>query len=642
MKKIFTTVLSMLMITVVFGQWNQAQQKKSFAVKPVSSDLQQAFTKKQDVKAPLDTIWYDNFSDSLATMTNYSFHDSTGNNFNWAWANTGPDGAYTAPSEIIHSTTYTNGYMLLNADGFNTVGGPTGTAMVTTPVDMNASFTTPAINCSGKNSVVVRLQEKFRFCCDNGTRIQLLVSNNGTTWTAFDLRKDVKSNTASTPDPTVVEYNITAIAANQPTVYLKVEFALSSHYFMCVDDILLYEAAANDFRIDKAMPKVFWTNDFPRLSKVPLITLNCPDANGLLFTTKLHNMGATDDSPSLHVRARNVTQANAIDYDETAATLTSGLTSIAPGGIDTLIADNSFYPERKGNYRLIYEVAGTGVDNTPLNNIDSTNTIEVTDSVLTMWKTLSTSQGISISGYRTSDAAFDGDAAAQYLYLPCADTISSISFYPLRKTGYLSEYPISAVAAIYQYITGSGWSLLDETMPFDLTAVTQFNKWQTIKFANFLELEAGEYLFAIQSFGGKLFFGTDYNVYQPTGTNFIYLADEQNWYYISEGTFGLQLNFFRTPNTGVDENKANTLNANCFPNPAQSNVNFNLQLTESENVEIQMHDIAGKLVFSQKYENLNSGENNISIDTRNLENGLYLYTINSETGSITGKLNIIR
>ncbi|PKP18376.1 MAG: hypothetical protein CVU05_13635, partial [Bacteroidetes bacterium HGW-Bacteroidetes-21] len=441
MKKIFTTVLSMLMITFVFGQWNHSQQKKSFTIKPVNGDFQQAYSTKQDSKAPLDTIWYDDFSDSLATMTNYTFHDSTGNNFNWAWANTGPDGAYTAPSEIIHSTTYTNGYMLLNADGFNTVGGPTGTTMVASPVDMKAWFMTPAIDCSGKSSVVLRLQHKFRFCCDNDTKIQVLVSNDGTTWTTYDIRNDVKSNTASAPDPMIAEFNITPVAANQSTVFIKVYFGLSSHYFMCADDILLYEAATNDIRLDKAMPKFFYTNDFPRYYKIPKLTLQCQDANGLLLTAKLHNMGAAIETPAMNMRLRNLSMNNEIQFEDNVASLTSGLTTMDPGAIDTIVSESTFYPDYKGNYRFIYEITGSGTDNTPLNNIDSSQTFEVTDTALTIYKTIVTTKGTAVSGYRASDAAFDGDAAAQYIYLPCADTVNSISFYPIRKTGYLSDYP---------------------------------------------------------------------------------------------------------------------------------------------------------------------------------------------------------
>ncbi|PKP21297.1 MAG: hypothetical protein CVU05_07150, partial [Bacteroidetes bacterium HGW-Bacteroidetes-21] len=94
--------------------------------------------------------------------------------------------------------------------------------------------------------------------------------------------------------------------------------------------------------------------------------------------------------------------------------------------------------------------------------------------------------------------------------------------------------------------------------------------------------------------------------------------------------------------TGIEENINNAVSVNCFPNPAQTNVNFNITLTSSEDVAINIHDISGKLVFSQNFENMTVGENNLAIDTRNLENGMYLYTVSSAKGTTTGKLNIIK
>lgn len=71
---------------------------------------------------------------------------------------------------------------------------------------------------------------------------------------------------------------------------------------------------------------------------------------------------------------------------------------------------------------------------------------------------------------------------------------------------------------------------------------------------------------------------------------------------------------------------------NFYPNPVSSEANLNIQTAEDMNVEIQVMDIAGRLVFKGN-ETLIAGENNFSMDMSDLTAGTYFFRIISEKGT---------
>lgn len=640
MKQIFTFFLALMVITGVQAQISKpASNVWTPTIKPINADDFQTTSTRSDIRAAGDTIWYQDFSDSAAVMSSFTFHDSTSNNFNFMWVTTGLSGAaYTSVGEMsINSPTGANGYMLLPTDWYNSDHN----GNMTTQINMKASMTTPAIDCSGKSSVILRLYEKFRFCCSSATfYVRVDVSNNGTTWTSYDLKNETQVNSA-TPNPLMKELNISAVAANQPTVYIRICFGGASHYFMCVDDILLYEGAPYDLRLDRTLPSYFFISDLPILSKVPMTVLNCEEAYGLIYAGALYNIGSSANTPVLNAKARHLASGE-LDFEDNTTVLISENGSIPSAGIDTAYTENTFYPDRKGDFRLIFEFEGSGTDFTPQNNFDSTYTLNVNDTVLALYRsTLSTTKGYSVAYERSPVQPVDGDIIGQYLYLPCPDTVSSISFYPLRKVGNMSDMPIICFAVLYQYVSGQ-WILVDESAPIDLTATTQFNKWQTAYFSSDLVLEAGNYIWGIAVYGGSLFISIDAASYQPKATNFIYMADEAQWYYILDGTCGMNLNFYRSDVQGINTIAAAGIELNCYPNPASSVTHFDFELTRTSDVEVQIMDVTGKVVLTGNYNNLIAGKQNISMNVRTLEQGMYFYNFTVNGITSTGKLNIVK
>ena len=75
------------------------------------------------------------------------------------------------------------------------------------------------------------------------------------------------------------------------------------------------------------------------------------------------------------------------------------------------------------------------------------------------------------------------------------------------------------------------------------------------------------------------------------------------------------------------------------PNPVnnQSAVNVRLNVSETFDGTLSIRDITGRLVM-ERAESFNAGNNNFEFSTRDLQNGIYLVSVRTETGVNTAKL----
>ncbi|MCX6242846.1 MAG: DUF5110 domain-containing protein [Bacteroidetes bacterium] len=113
----------------------------------------------------------------------------------------------------------------------------------------DAYFQTPAIDCSGKSSVVLTFMQNFmwndwgKVRADGGLYIG--VSLNGNEWKEYEVRQGIGPE-ADCPNPMHIELNITQTAAYQKTVYLRFYWKGIYAWYWMVDDIRLAEALDTD------------------------------------------------------------------------------------------------------------------------------------------------------------------------------------------------------------------------------------------------------------------------------------------------------------------------------------------------------------------------------------------------------------
>ncbi|MCF6366823.1 MAG: T9SS type A sorting domain-containing protein [Bacteroidales bacterium] len=103
----------------------------------------------------------------------------------------------------------------------------------------DASLTTPAINCTGRDMVVLKFTHRFRSSA-NIADGKVQVSNDGSIW------NDVVTYNTVTFGPEVIEFDISAYAANQATVYVRWRYTDNNNWsnYWAVDNIEIYAPPA--------------------------------------------------------------------------------------------------------------------------------------------------------------------------------------------------------------------------------------------------------------------------------------------------------------------------------------------------------------------------------------------------------------
>lgn len=84
---------------------------------------------------------------------------------------------------------------------------------------------------------------------------------------------------------------------------------------------------------------------------------------------------------------------------------------------------------------------------------------------------------------------------------------------------------------------------------------------------------------------------------------------------------------------------ANAVYLNIFPNPASETVNITFESTYTENMNVNIYNITGKLVLSNTI-NVSSGKNNAALNIENLEKGVYIIQLKSNLGFMTKTLSV--
>lgn len=156
--------------------------------------------------------------------------DSAGNGINWRYTTTGP--YYSGYDSLsVTMTSAANGYMIYESDSLNSVGGE------------NAYLQSAAINCSAHSTVHLVYKDFLQHYAESAT---VQVSNDGSLWTeVFNASTGILQD-QSTANPRYNDIDISAVAANEATVYIRFSFVGDFDYFWMIDDIELTEIAAND------------------------------------------------------------------------------------------------------------------------------------------------------------------------------------------------------------------------------------------------------------------------------------------------------------------------------------------------------------------------------------------------------------
>ena len=92
--------------------------------------------------------------------------------------------------------------------------------------------------------------------------------------------------------------------------------------------------------------------------------------------------------------------------------------------------------------------------------------------------------------------------------------------------------------------------------------------------------------------------------------------------------------------TGSEELLKESLGFSFFPNPVDQTAQIKFNLSNSENVSINLFDISGRLVKTLADANMPAGANSVSFDKAEMNKGVYFLKVETSNGSFSHKVMI--
>lgn len=348
MKKFTLLAVALLGIGSLNAQNNMAISAGSLSGKtmPSNTALKNHTAVRNTNPSPQTTLFSEDFASGLPAT--WSQVDSTGDGEVWTPTTVGP---FNYPAVALASASAANGWMMLDDDNY----GNNATFIA-------VSLVTPAINCSANTQVFLTLQEQFRqYLLGEGV---IYVSNDNVNWTAVHNAADGLAQGDDTPNPFAPIIDISAVAANQATVYLKFTYRGDWDYFWQIDDIQVYEPSAIDVNALSVNPLN------AEYTQIPLSQMG-----GSILTGEVHNNGTTATSGGTALFEVVDAVSSTVAFSESV-----NLPAIASLAASSVSTTNAFTPTAAGDYLVRMTVALAG-DATAGNDILESSITVVSDSV---------------------------------------------------------------------------------------------------------------------------------------------------------------------------------------------------------------------------------------------------------------------
>lgn len=575
-------------------------------------------------KASGDTLWYEDFSGGFTTNGWISF-DAGSNGFDWIYTTQPPGGQYASNVPAIQSTTGTNGFASLPSSFYNT---PTPVAGW---INMDALLTSNAIAITPARNVLVRWQQSQRFCCSSSTaRLELLVSNDSINWVAFDARFGRGANTAVFEN---AEINISSVAANQDTIYLRWYQGETRNYYWMIDDIAVVEGPSNQLEITEVFT-TFGSDEYEGFyTQVPFAMVQ-----PLSFGATARNTGGfAATNVSLEAKVTESTAGQL--YLNTSPTSAS----ISPLMSDTFNVNPAYVNTTGvGSYTADLTTISDSSNGDPSKATYAVNW-EVTDSVFA--KDYGNAGGsIGPGSYVGGDN--DGSRIGTKYTLAQSHMVGSLSYYITNTS---DNVGVEIKAKIWGFDTTQ--PSLDQMVsvpgivaqnpiPYVIQQA-DLGTWLTIPMLPIVNLPAGQYVAAIEQSAGnannqelRIGRATDVEELQPYGNNF------SSFVYANDATPAWG-NIFAQPMIRLNLSIPSGLNeyrpsfeSSIVPNP--SNGLFSIQLELLQEVSsIEVFTLLGKRV---KGISIGESTQQVEMDLSNFEKGVYFVKINTINGSATQKV----
>ena len=561
----------------------------------------------------ISPIWEEDFSSGFPSgWSRYTSNMTSGlSTCNWQWTLDGTWGYYNgnqgvSGSNDLTSSSATNGFLISDIDSANhyAYGQPSGS----TYEYIESFFTTDAIDLSLYPAVSLEFEHLFRYNnlgTGSFTPPTVYISSDSINWTSYLVNNNIANNTQSS-NPEITSMNISSVAGNQSTVYIKFGWVARCYYWM-LDDIKIVETDPNRLEISDMTYGGWWigyqsTGDigidytFNPMSQV--------SASPYRVEAIVRNNGASSQTTTrLNI---NIDEGGSSAFTAFSNPLVSNVNSI-----DTMAAKVDFSPTNYGYHNV--QVWATS-DSFPSTDTLTKGTV-VTDTVYGVdydWN----SDGANAGGGFYLGRYCGGQVLANAFDIYTNTTLTSISFHVNDKSVVGAELNVE----LYE-TNGQVW--LEESDSYTLTA-SDIGSWVTLPLLTPYPLFAGtSYMASVR--------GSQH----PTDTSLIssttnpntsrYLQDNcgsGTWYTVSKALL-IRMNFGGLSSV-VNQDKK--FNFDIYPNPSSGEINIISSNTDMLNIELV--NTLGQVVYVENDVLLDSKR----LDLEHFDSGIYILRIkNSKT-----------
>ena len=535
----------------------------------------------------LATIWTDDFSNS----NNWDISNQVGNTDDWVIGTGVPAGAFAISG--IASTTAANGFALFDSD-------------LLCSGDQIADLTTlNSINCSGNSSVFISFEQYYRRFDDSTI---VFVSTDNINWTGFPLNTTVLNNEfcpggTANVNPDLVNINISSVAANQATVWIRFEFyspstfvgpagAPGCGYSWMIDDVTLFEPAAVDAGVTASS-----LSSGCLLSSTTPVTITINNYGGSSISNIPVSFSVNGGAAVNEVAPGPIAPNSSADYTFTAtANLSTGASSSVnctanmPGDANT------------GNNSL-----SVTVDNFTPVNLSSAYIMDF-------------EPADDLSAWAVYDGNGDGTTWAP------ATTFAYSGTQCIRKAGSQTLSPDDdwMWSGCFDMTVGTTYQLDYWYRNFDLQAPCSLE----VKLATAQDVAASTQLIATEVIDSIYHLSSNTFTAPTNGTYYI------AWHAFSAtGSSSLRVDLVTISGaTGINE-ATNAGGVKLFPNPTESL--FAVQVKKYDNAMVRIFDVTGNEIY-----NAALNEMNTTVDVSNYASGLYLVKVEGNDFSYSEKLTV--
>ena len=631
-------ILLLLNFLLIFSLSNsQVNTKNIQSVSYISNYTINDINSSQSIGGDENVIWEEDFANQIPENVSI---ESVGTYGDWIWSNESTQGQWGANAGLIESPSVDNGFMLLDADYFNSypqngvAEGEVGensvnSSFIIGPIDLSSSET---------NALVLQFYTYYRICCfypGNGNDLNVYISTDeGETWNDLNyVEGDIYEVNVGTQK--LSQIPLSGFNPNVESVHFKFEW-LGTHYFWMIDDMSVIQQPAYDL---KMLSSWLTMEDPAGIEYYSIPESQMP--NEMLFGGEIYNYGYNDE---VNVKLDGMIDNTNLTEDITYELIESDSTKFVETGLFDISSLTT------GTYTFTNTIQSNG-DDALINDNSMTREFVISENEYQVDGLYETFDYMG-TGWPGGEAQSDGMRFANYFDIKESTTLTSarIGLYTNAFSTSLGDFQTTSGGEVIFYLCDTT-GLLDPTvtsldMDFggiiwesDFIMVEDYmvsDGFVSIDIPD-IPLDPNAYLLVVELYSNGLdndiIILDDTSVIQPWYASMYWSTEDMTWY--SNGN-AMAIHMGINGHSYVDVEEIGLLNNyDVYPNPTSSFINIsNDELLNKETI-ISIYNILGENIMNL---NMDKFESLKTINIENLPNGNYIIKINDGENNIYEKI----